>query len=319
MIATAPPVASATATPNPDLLFARARAALAARAYPRAVGYDVGIETSTGSTHSSRHYRTIFRASTGTITARAISNEESANPIRPHGVSIEFLGMTPGEKPDPLGIPRLAPVYTFGLAPYAPILSTGASATAAVPVDGSTIAPSSEAAAAFPFSIGQSGLLPQTQPIPGASPAANGTETSPSASQGPREIGRISAVLKIYDVSYVGEETVAGELCWHLHLRPLFNPGRYRVRELFIDERNDQTLRIDTDGNFTLKGLGGPWETDFAQVDSHWFITSERASHVGGFDSIAVTFENVHPVSEQEENLAFGFGGSEHAAVVEEP
>jgi hypothetical protein len=313
------PSPAATATPNPDVLFARARAALAKRTYPRALAYDVAIDTATGDDHKINHYRTGFRATTGTIAAHVISDEQAADQSKPHGFNFAIAGITLNKQDsDTLGVPRLGPAYTFGLVPYAPILpSTGLSATFAVPVDGSSMTPSADADAAFPFSIGEGGTLPVTPsggatPVPTPAPAATGGSL--------RQIGNVRTTFKIYDVSYVGEVKIGDVACWHLRLKPRLNPGRYRVRDLYIDESNDQTLRMRTEGNFTIKNLGCYWDIDYAQIDGHWYIVKETADQaVDGYDSIVVTFSNYRAIARSDENLLFGVGGSSDSEVIEEP
>jgi hypothetical protein len=315
------PSPAATATPNPDVLFTRARAALGRRAYPRAVTYDVAVETTAeGGEHKLNHYRTAFRANTGTIAAHVISDEQAADTSKPQGINFAIAGITLN-KPDSdgLGIPRLAPTYTFGLVPYAPILpTTGLSATQALPVEGATpLTPSADANAAFPFAIGEGGTLPiapsggfTAAPAPGAAPS--------DASL--RQIGKVSTTFKIYDVSYVGEVKIGDVTTWHLRLKPRLNPGRYRVRDLYIDESNDETVRIRTEGNFTLKNLGCYWDVDFAKIDGHWYIVRETADQpVDGFDSIVVTFSNYREITKADENLVFGVSGSVQSDILEEP
>jgi hypothetical protein len=156
---------------------------------------------------------------------------------------------------------------------------------------------------------------PDDAPLPGDVPTP-----APNA---PREIGTVTAVKRNYDVRLAGEATVDGVACWDLKLRPLGNPGTYRVRELYVDEANDQTVRLRTDGNFTLKATGaGLWTVDYALVDGSWYLSDESSDgavsgDAGTYDKVDVRFVDVH--ADPRENLDFGLAGSEDVPLLVEP
>jgi hypothetical protein len=162
------------------------------------------------------------------------------------------------------------------------------------------------------------GLVP-----PPAPPSANDAASAAPAPGDPRVIGSVTAVHRNYDVRLAGEETVAGRLCWHLALKPLGNPGTYRVRDLYVEEATDQTVRLRTDGNFTAKETGsGLWTVDYAQSDGSWYLTNETSdgpvdTDAGHFDKVAVQFVDVR--SDVGENLDFGLSGSDDVPVLIEP
>jgi hypothetical protein len=161
------------------------------------------------------------------------------------------------------------------------------------------------------------GLAPRTAaaPLPGdvATPAPNALPV----------IGSVSAVRRNYDVRLAGEETIDGRACWHLTLKPLGNPGTYRVRDLYVDEATNQTVRLKTDGNFTLHATGsGLWTVDYALIDGSWYISDEQSdgpveNDAGHFDRVDVKFVDIKP--DVRENLDFGIGGDSDVPVVEEP
>jgi hypothetical protein len=139
----------------------------------------------------------------------------------------------------------------------------------------------------------------------------------------PREIGAVTAVKRNYDVRLAGEETVAGLRCWHLTLKPLGNPGTYRVRDLYVAESNDQTVRLRTDGNFTAKATGsGLWTVNYVQTGDTWYLSDETSegavsSDAGTFDKMEVRFLDVR--ADPNENLDFGVPPDPDATLLVEP
>lgn len=126
----------------------------------------------------------------------------------------------------------------------------------------------------------------------------------------PRTIIAISATARTYDVSLFHEETVGGALCWHLLLRPVGNPGKYRLRDLWVDEKTYQTVQLRTDGNFTASDTGsGLWTVSYTSIDGFWYLSSEISegsieTEDGTYDRIAVQFADIKP--DPHEALDFG-------------
>ena len=156
---------------------------------------------------------------------------------------------------------------------------------------------------------------PVDVPLPG--------DVATPAPGAPRTITTVTAVKRNYDVRLAGEETIAGRACWHLTLKPLGNPGTYRVRDLYVDESNDQTVRLKTDGNFTIKATGsGLWTVDYAEVDGSWYIADETSdgavdTDAGHFDRVDVKFVDI--ANDPHENLDFGISGTDDETPVVEP
>jgi hypothetical protein len=156
---------------------------------------------------------------------------------------------------------------------------------------------------------------PHDTPLPGDTPTP-----APGA---PRVIGGVTSLARTYDVRLAGEETIDGNACWHLTLKPLGNPGAYRVRDLYVEESNDQIVRLKTDGNFTIKPTGsGIWTVDYTEIDGSWYLSDEVSSGAvsgdsGSFDKLDVKFIDVRP--DPGENLDFGLSGSDDGVVLEEP
>jgi len=262
-------------TPPPDThaeaIFARARAAIVARAYPKTIAYKVRISGLRDGTWTSRTYASFERWPSERVIARAFSEEEIANPSHPRGIDIGIMGITANraENDDILGIPKLAPTYAFGL-----------------------------------------GSSPEPDQVPSASGAL-------------KTIGSVVATARNYDVRLAGEETVAGMRCWHLTLRPLGNPGKYRVRDLWIEEGAYQLVRLHTYGNFTNKDTGaGWWTVDYAQTGGSWYLTNESSfgpveTDGGTYERLAVQFVDIR--ADPDERLDFGAGGANDEAIIVEP
>ncbi|MBD5657417.1 MAG: hypothetical protein IAI50_19875, partial [Candidatus Eremiobacteraeota bacterium] len=147
--------------------------------------------------------------------------------------------------------------------------------------------------------------------------------TAPAATDaGLRTIGTVRAVARTYDVRLAGEESIDGSACWHLTLRPLGNPGTYRVRDLWVDERSYQTRKLVTDGNFTRKETGsGLWTVSYVQSGDAWYLASEISQGPVNddlrYDHVAVQFVGV--TADPHEPLDFGLAGSSENDLVVEP
>jgi len=268
-------------SPSPDLraedIFARTRAAFAARTYPPTMKYGIRISGFRNGGWSGRTYDAFERWPERTVFARSISEEEAANPYKPPMYAKSFLDNfgVPGPQsggaqgPHILGFPELAVTYAFGLTPRTTFAA------------------------------------------------------EPEATGGLRTIAGVRAVSRTYDVRLAGEDSVDGNACWHLTLRPLGNPGTYRVRELWVDEQSYQTRKLVTDGNFTRKETGsGLWTVTYVQSGDTWYLESEVSQapiddDSGRYDHIAVQFIGV--TAAPHELLDFGLAGTAENDLVVEP
>jgi len=268
---------AASPAPSPDAraeeIFSRTRAAFAARQYPPTIAYEVRVSGFRDGTWTGRSYRAFEHWPAVSVIAHSVSDEEAANPSRPHGINIGFFGFgtSKAESHDILGIPKLAATYAFGLA------------------------------------------------APPAEPSAEG---SPRAS-GLRTIISVTATARNYVVRLFREESVDGDLCWHLLLRPIGNPGKYRLRDLYVDEKSYQTVRLRTDGNFTASDTGsGLWTVGYTLIDGSWYLTSEVsngpvATDDGLYEHVAVQFTNIE--ADPHENLDFGIASTTDEPDLVEP
>jgi len=89
-------------------------------------------------------------------------------------------------------------------------------------------------------------------------------------------IGRTRSVARSYDISFAPNELPWPE--YHLLFRPLIDPRRDRVREMWVDSASYTVDRIVTAGNFTEgPSPGVRWITTFCLVDGVQYIRSEEA------------------------------------------
>ncbi len=248
--------------PDPERIFAEARRVWDTQVYPTRIDYVVTVRVVQNGVEGVRHYAAEYAPTTNDLHVVATSIEQLAHPEDPHGITIRITREARGQKAfsipvnpeaslDYLGVPLLAPTYSFGLA---------RSRDTSVP----------------------------------ATP-----EPSPSAGNEPEIIGSVIARARTYAVSYLGEERLPQGLAYHLALRPLRDPGRYRLRELWIEAATYRTLKAVTEGNFT----DGPatrvnWTTTFQTIDGAQYIDTEKAEgplRYGAqkFDEASISFERI--------------------------
>jgi hypothetical protein len=138
-----------------------------------------------------------------------------------------------------------------------------------------------------------------------------------------KTLATVRVVSRVYDVRLAGEEPIDGYPCFHLTLTPLGNPGRYRLRDLWVDESNYQTRQLVTDGNFTGKETGsGKWTVSYKQVDGAWYLSDELSQGpvfdaTGKYEHVDVQFINV--VADPHDNLDFGISNDNGNSVLTEP
>ncbi|MGB6985460.1 MAG: hypothetical protein WBD74_05705 [Candidatus Aquilonibacter sp.] len=78
-------------------------------------------------------------------------------------------------------------------------------------------------------------------PAEGAAPVP----TPPNFAEDPiQTIAVVKAVDRAYDISYIETTTIGERACYHLRLRPLRDPQRYALRELWIDTTTYDVVRL---------------------------------------------------------------------------
>jgi hypothetical protein len=268
------------AAPDPYYLFSQARQYWEHQHYPALVEYRVAVDVEEGGKERVERYRSALDASDGSIGVDPISDWELQHPATGSGVNMSFLFLRVGKPEAPedfIGVPVLSPAYSFGMAPFP-----------------ETVPDAKLSDAELVAKIRKEFHDPN--PRASAAPAS-----TPSSSL--REIATVVAYKRDYAISLVGDETVDGRLCYHLHLAPLHDPGRLRLRDLWIDQSTSATWKLIEALNFVDgPGTRVPWTVRFADIDGAHYVTSEEADApmaVAGlvYTHTAVRFEDVRAVS----------------------
>jgi hypothetical protein len=104
---------------------------------------------------------------------------------------------------------------------------------------------------------------------------------APAASDtsGLKTIGGTTTRARDYDVTCGGlEPNTDGSSVLRLTLHPRRDPGRFRLRTIWLDPESFAVERIETQGNFTRDApVTVPWLTTFVMRDGLPYIASEHA------------------------------------------
>jgi hypothetical protein len=273
----------ACADPDPYQIYAHARAVWMSQHYPPYVSYTIAVAVDEGGVLKTAHYRATYDATHDRIFTDGVSDEERAQPHVPTGTNITLepkrQWMTlfqrhvghPEESVDYLGVPMLAPNYSFGIAAYVPPVATTENDRAALVEE----------------------IRRQFN-----DPMSAQKEQQLDASGGLKQIGRVVSTDRDYTIVDQGIETVAGRDAYHLRLQPLRSSPKLRLRDLWVDSQTFATLRLVTQGNFTNSVV--PWTITFASIGGAQYIASEEAQAPVGvgrhlYTRATVSFESVVP------------------------
>ena len=278
LIALATVVAPAHGAPDPYAIFANARAYWLQQRYPTMLDYRIAVDVTEGGNERVEHYTAEYNAVTGEVGVDPVSDYQLAHPVVPKGIDIGILAFAlnkPLPPVDFMGVPHLAPTYSFGMAPFVPAPT-----------------PTPFNSAALVAEIRKEFHDPNPRATPTASPTPNGLQ----------EIATVYAHNRDYTITLLGTEVVDGHACYHLSLTPTRDPGRFRIRQAWIDEQSFAPWQLEDALNFTNgPGTKVAWMIHFADVDAAHYVSEEDAlapMSTGGeiYTKAAVRFENIHPV-----------------------
>lgn len=268
------------AAPDPYTIFANARVFWLAQHYPAMLDYRVAVDVTEAGNERVEHYASEYNAVTGEVRVDPISDYQLAHPVVAKGINIGFLGFSlnkPLPPVDFMGVPYLAPTYSFGMAPFVPAPT-----------------PTPFNSAALVDEIRKEFRDPNPRATPTASPTPNGLQ----------EIATVYSHNRDYAITLLGTETIAGHACYHLGLTPTRDPGRYRIRQAWIDEQTFAPWQLEDALNFSAgPGTNVAWMIHFADVDSAHYVSEEDALapiSTGGeiYSKTSISFVNVHAVSQ---------------------
>lgn len=274
--APAPPLA------DPYQIFARARAYWLQQHYPPLIEYSVAVSVLEGGSVKVERYWSAYDSVDQQIAVDSISDYERAHPTyAAHGVNVNIpLLSSVLSKPQPptdyLGVPLLAPNYSFGMAQIPPTNPAGPDSAELV----------REIRAEFHDPAPDD--RPQTSASSGALPI----------------IERETVYNRAYRVSLVGIESTYGVPAYHLRLEALRDPGRYRLQELWIDTHTFAPIQLVERVNFVSgPGTGVPWRVRFTRIGDGLYVYDEvalKAMRYKGlvYPQASVAFENIRGVDQ---------------------
>jgi len=111
-------------------------------------------------------------------------------------------------------------------------------------------------------------------PTPSApSPAPPAAAPSPQESGDLREISRIEASSRDYQVLMAGTDSMQGVDAIHLKLVPLRDPNINRLRDLWLDPASNRTLQLNVQGILNGKPYDGVlWTVRYVVVDGRQYL-----------------------------------------------
>lgn len=292
MLAIAVLVASSAisqAAANPYEIYARARRYVETQRYPGMLEYTVVVHVTEGGRERVERYQCGYNAYAGTISFDPVSDYEKTHPYMPHGINVGVLIWQVG-KPEPpvdyLGVPDFAPNYSFGLgsAPLTPLPRTPTPAELVREIRAELHDPD-----------------PRATPIP---------SPSPSATPALREIATVVGWLHFYDITLAGIEDVDGSPAYDLKLRPLREPHKYRLRELWVDKATFAPRKLIEAIDFVDgPGTAVPWSVTFQNLGGALYVDRQTAlapmNYRGlEYTSASVSVEGVHVVTQLSRELS---------------
>ena len=120
------------------------------------------------------------------------------------------------------------------------------------------------------------------KPIPSSTPFTERTPASIATEKPLRELVRVEAVAREYNIAFVGTEKLStGDDAYHLALTPLHDPQTNRLRDLWLDPTTYATLQLGIDGLFEGKPYDGArWIVSYIALGGRYYIRDIRAGDV---------------------------------------
>ncbi len=264
---------------DPYNIFARARAVWSAQHYPSFLSYTIAVHVTERGVEKSKHYHLTYDAQNDAINVNPVSDEEHAapppvtgfiwhlQPRRQGRVLFDKKVGNPGEAVDYLGVPKLAPTYSFGMKAHA--------GTESGRDDDALVA-----------QIRQEFNDPM--------PAAKNNELDAQGKL--KSIASVTSRSRAYTIRLAGVEPLGGRDCYHLSLKPNGNAKQERLRELWVDTQTFETHQVLNAGNFT--GSVVPWLITFENIDGATYIAQEVAQAPVGigehrYEHASIAFESI--------------------------
>jgi hypothetical protein len=263
-------------------IFARSREYWLQQHYPPLLEYTVAVTVLEGGSVKKERYWSAYDSTDGQIAVDSVSDYERSHPTyAAPGVNVKIPLLSSLVKPQPptdyLGVPLLAPNYTFGMA------------------DIPRTNPSGESDLERVTDV-------RTQ-FHDPTPVDRAAEPSPTSGALPT-IAKETVYGRNYRITLAGVESTYGVPAYHLHLQALHDPGRYRLEELWVDTRNFAPIQLVERINFVDgPGTGVPWRVRFGSSAGALYIFDETALKPMRYNGLLypqaiLAFENIHAVDE---------------------
>ena len=286
LLDTTPAAASPLASSPADDLYAAARRARSESAYAHYAVYATVVTFRHNGHQVVNTWNTVEDLRRRLVHAHGVSREEAAHPHVARGTNI---GISIGPS---------------GILPPGVLPNTGRSLGPA---------PTQGPIGQLSFAVDQDFGLALNSPPIGATANMSAVATSVSTLQ---KIGRTGTVARTYDVVDLGDLTENGGVLHHLGLRPLRDPHRYRLRELWLDAKTSLPVRAVVAGIGNRPPLDAvDWRVDFKQLEGGTYIARETAltplnSADGRLDDVTITFAELRPTNRLTPEESLGLSDS---------
>jgi hypothetical protein len=278
-----------------DALFFAARQARSQGAYPHYARYATVVHYRNGTREITRAWDTTEDLRRRLVHARGLSRQDAANPHAPHGTNVRFtisIGFPPPVAPGAMSLPG----QSVGL-------STIVNAERPDdPIGQLTLAVDQD------FGLARDAVR--------ITATADMSAISASATVLPH-IGRTGAVARTYEITDLGGVVEDGIAMHHLSLRPLRDPYRNRLRELWLDAMTSLPLRAIVAGIGDRPPLDAVrWRVDFGQLEGGTYVARDTAlapidyGKAGTLHDVTITFAELRPTNRLTPEESLGLSGS---------
>jgi hypothetical protein len=279
------------ATPTAaDALFAATREARTQSGYAHYSVYATVVHFTWGGKPMTSTWDTIEDMRRRLVHSHALSREEGEHPHVPTGINFGVGVSAASGTSAPPGAPASpGPMITHTMNPE----------------------PSSDPIGEVSFAVDQDfGLAIDAQPITATDDMS---DVASSATVLPH-IGTTGTVVRNYAVTDLGDVPDPNGVLHHLRLRPLRDPRRFRLRELWTDAKTSLPVRAIVAGISNVAPLDAvDWRVDFIQLQGGTYVARESAlapldTDSGQLDDVTITFEEVRPTNRLTGAESVGFG-----------
>ena len=277
------PAGSPATAAEGDALFLAARTARSESAYAHYTVYATVLRFHHGGREITSTWASIEDMRRRLVHAKSIRREEEANPHVPRGINV---GVSGGRSGPVMGIPPKGAILTHE--------------------------PTDDPIGQLSFAVDQDfGLALNAPPIA----ATNDMSQVSSAVTTLPRIGRTGTIARTYEITNLGDVDEAGAALHHLGLRPLRDPKRFRLRELWTESKTSLPVRAVVAGIGNRSPLQDvSWRVDFTQLQGGTYVARETAlapleTSGGRLDDVTISFAELRPTNRLAPEELIGLSG----------